>query len=92
MVTVINKIPRRGQLIFKQYIPGKSSKNGVKLFKLYISKGDIYMYIYYLIFYGSKMTEVAAGNDNGASNVILKVLMKYYTRLALHNCDRQLLQ
>lgn len=40
-VTVIDEImvPFRGQLIFKQYIPGKSSQYGVKLFKLCDSKG-----------------------------------------------------
>ena len=39
----------------------------------------IYIYIYHLIFYGGKITEAAASNDNRSSNVVVMAVMKYYT-------------
>jgi hypothetical protein len=62
----------------------------MKLFKLYNSKGYIYIYIYNLIFYGGKITEEAAGNDKRNSNVVVMVVMKYYTSVhSTTNCQTQ---
>ena len=75
-VTVIDEtmVPFGGRLIFKQYMPGKASTYRVKLFKFYDSKG----YAPYLIVYGGKITEAAAGEDGRASHVVVRPLMKDY--------------
>ena len=40
-------LPRRGSLLFKQYIPGKAHKYGVKMYKLAAINGYVWNYLIY---------------------------------------------
>ena len=66
-------VPFRGRLVFKQYLPGKSSKYGVKIFKLCDSSG----YTFKSIVYEGKMKNPGL-SDERVSNTVVKNLMHSY--------------
>lgn len=84
-------VPFQGRLLFKQYIPNKTHKYGVKLFKLCSDNG----YTWNIRIYGGK--ERQEGNASVPTNVVLKlsqglldtgrtiVADNYYTSLELAN-------
>lgn len=80
-------VPFRGRLQFKQYLPGKSHKYGVKLFKLCDSAG----YTYYVDIYSGK-------GSGETKDLVLKLVQpfleagrtlcvdNFYTSLPLSEC------
>jgi hypothetical protein len=56
-------VPFRGRLKFRQYIPNKKQKFGIKLFKICVQGGYTYDF------------RVYCGNDKGATSVATKVTM-----------------
>lgn len=62
-------VPFRGRLLFRQYIPGKASKYGVKIFKLCDESG----YTYETEIYKGRSDTKSAGR---ASNIIVLKLLK----------------
>lgn len=69
-------IPYRGRLGFRQYIPNKRHKYGLKLYKLCIEGG----YTWNLILYAGKDT--TNGNGNHSQSVVLDLMspMLYCTQ------------
>jgi hypothetical protein len=63
-------IPFRGRLSFRQYMPGKSSKYGVKVFKLCDATG----YTYALSIYAGKGNDLSLGL---ASGIVMKSATPY---------------
>jgi hypothetical protein len=67
-------IPFRGRLIFRQYLPNKSSKYGIKLYKLCDSIG----YTYKIIIYSGKDSNISLQTDFPvARNVVMKLMEGY---------------
>jgi len=66
-------IPFRGRLIFKQYIPNKTSKYGVKLFKICDNIG----YTYDCIIYSGKNTTTTCSEITTATKVVLQLMNDY---------------
>ncbi|KAL4098418.1 hypothetical protein QTP88_023037 [Uroleucon formosanum] len=66
-------IPFRGRLIFKQYIPNKTSKYGVKLFKICDNIG----YTYDCIIYSGKNTTPTCSEITTATKVVLQLMNDY---------------
>lgn len=66
-------VPFKGYLIFIHYQPGKSSKHGVKIFKICDSSG----YTYKTIVYEGKMKNPEL-SDQRISNTVVKNLMYTY--------------
>jgi len=63
-------VPFRGRLSFRQYVPGKAHKYGVKLFKLCDPSG----YTYDIIIYSGKTD---TRQDDLPSTVVMKLMDKY---------------
>lgn len=61
-------VPFRGRLSFKQYIPGKRHKYGIKLFKLCLNKG----YTFNMKIYGGK--EVSNSSAPLANKIVLELM------------------
>jgi len=66
-------IPFRGRLIYKQYIPNKTSKYGVKLFKICDNIGYTYDYI----IYWGKNTTPTSSEITTATKVVLQLMNDY---------------
>lgn len=62
----------KGRLSFKQYIPDKRSRFGVKIFELCDAKTD---YIVDFIIYTGKDTEILVDEDLGVSGSVVKTFM-----------------
>uniref|UniRef100_A0A1B6HG03 Uncharacterized protein n=1 Tax=Homalodisca liturata TaxID=320908 RepID=A0A1B6HG03_9HEMI len=85
-------IPFRGRLLFRQYIPGKAHKYGIKIFKLCDKTG----YTYGIKVYMGKGT-VAATDNSVATSVVMELMANhlnsghnlyvdnYYTSVQLAN-------
>lgn len=67
-------IPFRGPLIFRQYLPNKFSKYGVKLYKLCDSVG----YTYKIIIYNGKDSDLSLQPHFPAANKVVMELMEGY--------------
>ncbi|KAB0805358.1 hypothetical protein PPYR_02328 [Photinus pyralis] len=65
-------VPFRGRLLFRQYIPGKRHKYGVKLFKICDTAG----YTYGIQVYEGKSDKMLK-SDSLSTNVVLKLGEKY---------------
>jgi len=69
-------IPFRGRLSFRQYIPSKSARYGVKLFKICDNIG----YTYDLIIYSGKNTTSISNDITCASKVVLQLMTDYLNK------------
>lgn len=69
-------IPFRGRLSFRQYIPSKSARYGVKLFKICDNIG----YTYDLIIYSGKNTTPINNDITCASKVVLQLMADYLNK------------
>ncbi|KAF0750273.1 piggyBac transposable element-derived protein 4-like [Aphis craccivora] len=67
-------IPFRGRLIFRQYLPNKSSKYGIKLYKLCDSIG----YTYKIIVYSGKDSNLSLQTNFLAAGKVVMELMDGY--------------
>lgn len=67
-------IPFRGRLIFRQYLPNKSSKYGIKLYKLCDSIG----YTYKIIIYSGKDSNLSLQTNFPAAGKVVMELMDGY--------------
>ncbi|KAJ8945605.1 hypothetical protein NQ314_009132 [Rhamnusium bicolor] len=66
-------VPFIGRLNFKQYIPGKSHKYGIKLYKICDQVG----YTYRIIPYCGKKNENDLGHGCLATNVVMSLMTPY---------------
>jgi len=67
-------IPFRGRLIFRQYLPNRSSKYGIKLYKLCDSIG----YTYKIIIYSGKDSNLSLQTNFSAAGKVVMELMDGY--------------
>lgn len=68
-------IPFRGRLIFRQYIPGKSHKYGIKIFKLCDKTG----YTYSIKLYMGKGTNTCE-NTSVATSVVMELMQNHLNK------------
>ena len=69
-------IPYRGRLSFKQYIPGKAHKYGVKLFKLTDPSG----YTYNVEIYQGKSNNLAFDGVSKSAGICLRLAADYFDK------------
>ena len=84
-------IPWRGRLVFKQYIPGKAQKYGIKMYKLAALNGYTWNYIIYT---GEQESMVGVGHAQAVITKLLNdldgcyrtvVADNYFTTISLAN-------